>query len=53
MMMMMMMMMMVMFVCRNAEMSKELDGSRQTMIKKQTEIDQLQNEVAATDNLSS
>ena len=39
-------MMMMMFGCRNAEMSKELDGSRQTMIKRQTEIDQLQNEVA-------
>jgi len=26
-------------------MKKELEGSRQTMVKKQTEIDQLQNEV--------
>ena len=34
--------------CRNAEMAKELDGSRQMMIKKQSEIDQLQNEVVAS-----
>jgi len=29
-------------------MSRELDGSRQTMVKKQTEIDLLQNEVSAS-----
>ena len=34
-----------MFCCRNAEMTKELEGSRQMMVKKQSEIDQLQNEV--------
>jgi len=34
-----------MFYYRNAEMTKELEGSRQMMVKKQSEIDQLQNEV--------
>ena len=36
-----------MFKCyyRNAEMTKELEGSRQMIVKKQLEIDQLQNEV--------
>jgi len=30
---------------RNVEMTKELEGSRQVMVKKQSEIDQLQTEV--------
>jgi len=36
-----------MFVCRNAEMTKELDASRQLMIRKQSDVDQIQNEVCA------
>jgi len=39
--------------CRNADVTKELDGSRQTVVQKQREIDQLQNDVSAlsSDNI--